>query len=110
MPRKKYGESHMERGLSYAGAPQGYREDMGKPTGHYGAPPNGYINQSGMPNASGMARAMDYMSNYYGSQGSMAQAGNSGGKYGTSSTDAGTSPKTGAMDKTYKRKGKMKYA
>lgn len=121
MHRKKYGESHMDRGLSYANAPQGYRSDAGKPMGYYGKPPNGYINQSGMPNASRMRRAMDYMSNYYGGQmgggaspvmygGGNPGAENRSGNRGTSSGDAGTSPKTGSMDKTYKKKGKMKYA
>lgn len=99
--RKSYGESHMDRGLSYANAPQGYRNDAGKPMGEYGKPPSGYINQSGMPNATRMGRALDYMSNYYG--GAM---GASGGVYGSSSTNAGTSPNPNAMDKGKR----MKYA
>lgn len=98
--RKKYGESHMDRGLSYANAPQGYRSDQGKPMGAYGKPRNGYINQSGMPNASRMRKAMDYMSNYYGGMGAGGNAGNPGGGY--SSTNAGTSPSPGSMDPTYR--------
>ena len=79
----------MDRGLSYANAPQGYRSDAGKPSmGHYGPPRQGHINQSGMPNASSM---MDYMSNYYGG----------GGTAG--STNAGTSPSPGSMDPTYRK-------
>ena len=94
--RKRYGESHMDRGLSYANAPQGYRSDAGKPkTGYGGKPRAGYIDQSGMPNAS-KSKAYKYMSDYY-----------SGAMGGSSSTNAGTSPSEGSMDETYKR-GKKK--
>ncbi len=99
MARKSYGggSSHMDRGLSYANAPQGYRDDSGKPMGKYGHPPNGYINQSGMPNAGAMRRMMDYMSTYYGSPGG---AGNVAGGVNYS-TNSGTSPSPGSMDPTY---------
>jgi len=111
MPRKKYGGGggmgHMDSGLSYSGAPQGYRSDAGKPKkGHYGNPPAGYINQSGMPNGSAMARMMDYMSNYYSNTGV------------TNSTNMNTSPSPSSMDSSYKPgpvsrpslKGRKKYA
>lgn len=93
MPRKKYGgggTGHMDSGLSYSGAPQGYRSDAGKPKGSYGSPPNGYINQSGMPNGSAMKRMMDYMSSYYGNTGV------------ANSTDMNTSPSPSSMDTSYK--------
>ncbi len=104
--RKSYGygggSSHMDRGLSYANAPQGYRSDAGKPaTGHYGPPRQGHINQSGMPNASSMRRMMDYMSGYYGNGGN--GGGNPGYHSGTSSTNTGTSPNPGSMDRTYRK-------
>jgi hypothetical protein len=103
MARKRYGgESHMDRGLSYANAPQGYFSAAGKPMGSYGKPRAGHINQSGMPNASSMKRAMDYMSTYYGGMmGAGGNAGNPGGGY--SSTNAGTSPNPGSMDPTYRK-------
>ena len=107
--RKSYGESHMDRGLSYANAPQGYFSAAGKPMGNYGKPRAGYINQSGMPNASRLRKAMDYMSNYYGGMmGAGGNAGNPGGGY--SSTNAGTSPNPNSMDPTMgkkRRRGKM---
>lgn len=96
--RKKYGEKHMERGLSYANAPQGYYSASGKPKGSYGKPANGYIDQTGMPNASRTRKALMHMSSYYGK----GAAGNPGAHYGTSSTNAGTSPNPGSMDPTYK--------
>jgi hypothetical protein len=107
--RKRYGEGHMDRGVSYANAPQGYRDDSGKPKANYGQPPNGYINQSGMPNASRMRRVMDYMSTYYGT-------GMAGGV--STSTNAGTAPSPAMMDNTYhpgqatipSKKGKNKYS
>ena len=96
--KKKYGESHMEAGLSYKGNPQGYYSPGGKPKGRYGKPPNGYINQAGMPNASKTRKALEYMSSHYGGKGAT----------GSSSTNAGTSPNVSSMDPTY-RKGKKKY-
>lgn len=102
--RKKYGESHMQAGLSYKGNPQGYYSPAGKPMGKYGKPSNGYIDQSGMPNASKTRKALMHMSSYYGK----GSAGNTGGTAGSSSTNAGTSPSEGAMDSTYKRGKKGK--
>ncbi len=77
MPKHSYGASHMN---------QGYRSDAGKPKGSYGKPRAGYIDQSGMPNAS-KSKAYSYMSDYYGK-----------GGMGTSSTNLGTSPSEGSMD------------
>ncbi len=93
MARKSYGggSSHMDRGLSYANAPQGYRDDSGKPMAKYGSPPNGYINQSGMPNAGALRRMMDYMSNYYSNTGV------------NNSTNMDTSPNVRSMDPTSKK-------
>lgn len=117
MPRKMYNsygskEKHMDRGVSYANAPQGYYSAAGKPMGSYGKPPNGYINQQGMPNASRMKKRMDYMVGYYSSGGGSAAGGVS------SSTNAGTSPNPASMDSTYhkgqatigKAKGRKKYS
>ncbi len=113
--RKRYGygggSSHMDRGMSYANAPQGYRSDEGKPMGYYGKPPQGYIDQSGMPNAGKVKKVMDYMSNYYSTQG-VKYAGydmgeNRAGNVGTSSVNAGTDPNVSSMDPTYKQ---MKYS
>ncbi len=104
---RSYGESHMDRGASYSDTRQGYRSDAGKPKGSYGKPRAGYIDQSGMPNAS-KSKAYGYMSDYYGGEGAREQAGNSGGTYGTSSTNAGTSPNEYSMDKSYKKMGKKK--
>jgi hypothetical protein len=110
MPRKKYGgdysDKHMDRGLSYANAPQGYRSDAGKPMGYYGKPPQGYIDQTGMPNARRRKALMHMMASY--AEGARDMAGNPGGHYGTSSTNAGSSPSEGAMDPTYK-KGQVSY-
>lgn len=92
MAKHSYGESHMDRGASYRDTHQGYRSDAGKPKGSYGKPRAGYIDQSGMPNAS-KSKAYSYMSDYYGK-----------GGMGTSSTNAGSSPSEGAMDSTYKKK------
>lgn len=103
-----YSEKHMDRGASYANAPQGYRSDAGKPMGYYGKPPNGYIDQTGMPNAKRRKALMHMMNQYGGGEGAMAMAGNPGGHYGTSSTNAGTSPSEGSMDPTY-RGGKMSH-
>jgi len=102
--RKRYSEKHMDKGASYAGTHQGYRSDSGKPKGKGGKPRSGYIDQSGMPNASRMKKALSHMSQYYGK----GAAGNPGSHYGTSSTNAGTSPSEGAMDSTYKRGKKGK--
>jgi hypothetical protein len=102
MANHKYGESHMDRGASYRDTHQGYRSDAGKPKGTYGKPRAGYIDQSGMPNAS-KSKAYSYMSQ---AEGAREQAGNSGGKYGTSSTNIGTSPNEGSMDSTAKKKKK----
>lgn len=106
MAKHSYGESHMDRGASYRDTRQGYRSDAGKPKGSYGKPRAGYIDQSGMPNAS-KSKAYGYMSDYYGGsmEGAKEQAGNAG-TYGTSSTNAGTSPSEGSMDMTYKKKKK----
>lgn len=91
MKTKRYGESHMDRGLSYGNAPQGYNPNAGNPMGDYGKPPNGYVNHAGMPNASRAKRVLEYMSSYY------------GGNVGVNdSTNAGTSPNPRAMDSTYK--------
>lgn len=102
--RKRYSEKHMDRGLSYSNAPQGYRSDAGKPMGKYGKPRSGYVDQSGMPNASRTRKALMHMSSYYGK----GDAGDPGGRYGTSSTNAGTSPSEGSMDPTYRRGKKGK--
>ena len=83
--------SHKDYGLSYMGAPQGYRDDGGKPMGKYGHPRNGYIDQGGMPNGGGMKKAMDYLASLYGGGGGMS-----------SSTNAGTAPSVSSMDSTYK--------
>ncbi len=98
--RKRY-EAHMDRGKSYADTRQGYYDTGGKPMGSYGAPPNGYIDQSGMPNAS-KRRALAHMSMYYGGGGAENRSGNRG----TSSTNMGTSPDMGSMDPSYKKKKK----
>jgi hypothetical protein len=103
--RKRY-EAHMDRGMSYADTRQGYYDTGGKPMGSYGAPPAGYIDQSGMPNAS-RRRALAHMSSYYSGGGGSMGAENRSGNRGTSSTNAGTSPDMGGMDPTYK-KGKKK--
>ena len=90
-----YGGGHMDRGVSYYNAPQGYRSDAGKPMGMYGRPPQGYIDQTGMPNAGQSMRlikALNYMRNYYGG----------GGGFG-GSTNIGTSPNEADMDRTYRR-------
>jgi len=101
--RKSYGESHMDAGMSYKGAPQGYYDPGGKPMGYYDKPPNGYIDQAGMPNARGARKVLEHMSSYYSkASGARAQAGNSGGTYGSSSTNAGTSPNVRSMDSTYR--------
>jgi len=103
--RKRYGyggSSHMDRGLSYANAPQGYRSDEGKPMGDYGKPYNGYVDHSGMPNAGRMRRMMEYMSGYYGGGNGGNGAGNPGYHSETSSTNYNTSPNPGSMDSTYK--------
>lgn len=94
-----HGSSHRMAGVSYMGAPQGYRSD--DKMASYGKPPNGYISRDGMK------KAMDYMSGSYGSNVSAS-----------SSTNAGTSPSVSSMDPTYKagpaqtpiQKGGNKYA
>lgn len=89
--RKTYGESHMDAGMSYKGAPQGYRDDSGKPMGEYGKPINGYIDQAGMPNAAMARKALEHMSGYYGKNTKVM-----------SDTNAGTSPRVNSMDSTYR--------
>lgn len=118
MPRKMYNsygskESHMDAGVSYAGAPQGYYSDAGKPMGSYGKPRNGYIDQQGMPNAGKMKKNMEYMASYYSGGGGDGVAGGV-----SNSTNAGTSPSESSMDSTYskgqatigKPKGRKKYS
>ncbi len=96
----------MDRGMSYANAPQGYRSDEGKPMGYYGKPPNGYVDHAGMPNAGQMKRGMDYLSMYYNTKSVKYTNGglgeNRSGNKGSSSVDAGTSPNPASMDSTYK--------
>jgi len=84
--RKSYGESHMDSGMSYKGVPQGYRDDSGKGMGDYGKPRNGYIDQTGMPNATRVRKALEHMSGYYKNTGVM------------SDTNAGTSPNPNSMN------------
>ena len=94
-----HGSSHMDRGLSYANAPQGYRSDEGPPKG-YGPSPNGHIERGAMK------KSMDYLSSAYANVGV------------SNSTNAGTSPNVSSMDPTYKagpaqtpiQKGGNKYA
>ena len=95
----------MDRGKSYSDTKQGYYDTAGKPMGSYGAPPNGYIDQSGMPNAS-RTRALAHMSSYYSGGGGSMGPENRSGNRGTSSTNMGTSPDMGSMDSTYKKKKK----
>lgn len=95
--RKRYGDSHMDRGTSFADTHQGYYSPGGKPKPKYTEPPNGYIDQGGMPNASSRKKALQHMSAYYG-----------GAMKGSSSTNAGTSPKVGDMDSTMRRRGRRK--
>ena len=90
--RKSYGESHMDAGMSYKGAPQGYREgDAGKPMAEYGKPRNGYIDQAGMPNATRVRKALEHMSGYYGKNTKVM-----------ADTNAGTKPRVNSMDSTYR--------
>ena len=89
--RKSYGESHMDAGMSYKGAPQGYRDDSGKPMAEYGGVVNGYIDQAGMPNAHMARKALEHMSGYYGKNTKVM-----------SDTNAGTSPNVKSMDLTYR--------
>lgn len=79
--RKSYGESHMDSGMSYKGVPQGYYDPGGKPMGEYGKARNGYIDQTGMPNASQTRKALEHMSGYYGKNTGVM-----------SDTNAGTTP------------------
>lgn len=79
--RKSYGESHMDSGMSYKGVPQGYRDDGGKPMGPYSKTINGYIDQTGMPNARMARKALEHMSGYYGKNTGVM-----------SDTNAGTTP------------------
>lgn len=89
--RRRYGEKHMDRGVSYANAPQGYYDIGGKPKPNYTHPPNGYIDHQGMPNATRTRKALQHMAKF---------------PRGAGNTNAGTSPKPGAMDPTYKSGGK----
>lgn len=122
MPRKMYNsygskEKHMDAGVSYAGAPQGYYSDAGKPMGSYGKPDNGYVSHA---DAGRMKKRMDYMASYYSSAdkggGGSPAAQVAGGV--NNSTNAGTSPSPSSMDSTYsageatigKPKGRKKYS
>jgi len=89
--RKTYGEQHMEAGLSYKGAPQGYYDPGGKPAAAAGGVVNGYIDQTGMPNSAMARKALEHMSGYYGKNTGVM-----------SDTNAGTKPRVNDMDSSYR--------